>query len=180
MNYQEAYQKLEGIEGWFSVQQTEVIYPFIESLDKNALLVEIGTYHGRSAKLFSLANPDIKILTIDLMDFPEKPENVGSKIDINVLKSGNIFQVLGDANDVVKGFNWQIDFLFIDGDHSYQAVRKDIDKWLPFLKDNSYVGFHDYEDSHHGVIKAVEETKGIKKIIAKDGICICQKYGNNN
>jgi hypothetical protein len=31
-------------------------------------------------------------------------------------------------------FNEQIDFIFIDGDHSYEGVKKDVDIWFAKLK----------------------------------------------
>jgi hypothetical protein len=36
-----------------------------------------------------------------------------------------------------------IELLFIDGDHSYEAVRRDAELWLPRLMDGGTVMFHD-------------------------------------
>ncbi len=38
-----------------------------------------------------------------------------------------------------------IDFVFIDGDHSYDAVIKDIKAWLPKIKTGGILSGHDYE-----------------------------------
>jgi hypothetical protein len=35
------------------------------------------------------------------------------------------------------------DFLFIDGDHSYDGVKRDFEAYLPLVKKGGYVGFHD-------------------------------------
>ncbi len=35
------------------------------------------------------------------------------------------------------------DFIFIDGDHTYNAVKQDFEEWLPLLTSGGYVGFHD-------------------------------------
>lgn len=54
----------------------------------------------------------------------------------------------------------QIDLLFIDADHSYDAVRGDIDNWTPFVRpvDGLIVG-HDFGFSQFpGVEQAVRET----------------------
>lgn len=50
-----------------------------------------------------------------------------------------------------------IDLLFIDGDHVYEAVREDIKHWLPYLKPGGIAAFHDYDDRHPGVQKAINE-----------------------
>ena len=35
------------------------------------------------------------------------------------------------------------DFLFIDADHSYAAVLRDLQNWAPLVRTNGLVGFHD-------------------------------------
>jgi hypothetical protein len=51
------------------------------------------------------------------------------------------------------------DMVFIDGDHSYQAVKNDIDLWYPKVKDGGYIGGHDYDypGLDFGVKQAVDE-----------------------
>jgi len=154
------------VEGWFRDDQMRLLYPFVKNLDIDGLLVEIGTYHGRSTRFFSSANPKIKILTIDLIDFIEVPEYTGCIIDRAVLKKGNIFQVIGDSSKLAKSFNWQIDFLFIDGCHLYKYIQKDINSWTPYIVLNGYVAFHDYRHSHSGVVKVVNNwIKNNKKFV---------------
>lgn len=41
-------------------------------------------------------------------------------------------------------FDHSLDLVFIDGDHSYDAVRTDIRTWLPKLKSNGVLCGHDY------------------------------------
>lgn len=45
----------------------------------------------------------------------------------------------------------QIDFLFIDGDHTHEGVKKDFEMYSPFVKKNGIVAFHDIviSDHHH-------------------------------
>jgi predicted O-methyltransferase YrrM len=37
-----------------------------------------------------------------------------------------------------------LDFVFIDGDHSYEACKADILAWLPKMKNGSILAGHDY------------------------------------
>jgi hypothetical protein len=37
----------------------------------------------------------------------------------------------------------ELDFLFIDGDHIYEAVKKDFEDWWPKLQIPGYMLFHD-------------------------------------
>jgi predicted O-methyltransferase YrrM len=36
-----------------------------------------------------------------------------------------------------------LDFLFIDGDHSYEGVAKDFELYAPLVKKNGLIAFHD-------------------------------------
>ena len=55
-----------------------------------------------------------------------------------------------------------VDLVYVDGDHSYDSARYDID----LCKGVKHILVHDYEKHHFpGVVKAVEETKGKKDIV---------------
>ena len=45
--------------------------------------------------------------------------------------------------NVIKNWRLQIDFLFIDGDHSYNACLKDWQEWSVFVKKGGILAFHD-------------------------------------
>ncbi len=51
-----------------------------------------------------------------------------------------------------------LDFVFIDGNHSYEYVKEDIQLYLPKVKKNGLIGGHDYDyPGIEGVKKAVDE-----------------------
>lgn len=60
------------------------------------------------------------------------------------------------------------DFIYIDGMHTYEQVKKDIQNYLPFLKKGGFIGGHDYAGTFQGVIDAVNETTGAPDITFKD------------
>lgn len=50
------------------------------------------------------------------------------------------------------------DFVFVDGDHSYEGCKKDIELWYPRVKEGGWLLGHDYKQGRHvGVKKAVDE-----------------------
>lgn len=50
------------------------------------------------------------------------------------------------------------DLVYIDADHRYEEVLKDIKSWLPLVKKGGYIAGHDYgSDRHTGVKKAVDD-----------------------
>ncbi len=50
--------------------------------------------------------------------------------------------------------------VYIDGDHSYEAVRDDIKAWLPKVRKGGILAGHDYGAGWPGVQKAVHEILG--------------------
>lgn len=59
------------------------------------------------------------------------------------------------------------DFIYIDANHSYDAVRIDLEKWYPKIKRNGIFCGHDYEDNEtarFGVKSAVDSFFGEKRI----------------
>lgn len=61
-----------------------------------------------------------------------------------------LMKLLGKEDDTSKWFEC-IDFLFIDGDHTYEGVKKDFEMYSPFVKKGGLIAFHDIviSDHHH-------------------------------
>jgi predicted O-methyltransferase YrrM len=83
-------------------------------------------------------------------------QNFNSEIQISVydqfknncksyIKSSKITPVKGMTLDVVDNFkDAQFDLILIDADHSFQGVYNDINAYLPKLKPDGYLMFHDW------------------------------------
>ena len=56
----------------------------------------------------------------------------------------------------------QIDFAYIDGDHTYDGVRSDCRLAMSRLTENSMVVFDDYYDDFPGIVQFVDELKSSK------------------
>jgi len=81
--------------------------------------------------------------------------------------------------EVIKAFsadaasqfpNGHFTFIFVDGDHTYKGVKKDIETWYPKLAPLGLIGGHDYEEYtepsgvQRGVVKAVDEFCAREKL----------------
>lgn len=173
LQFLEIAEEVEKVEGWFSREQMEVIYPFAK-LAKN--VVEIGTYAGRSTLFWALCNPEATIITIDrCIGAPGFPMRFISE---ETVKRGKILAIHGDSYNVSKRFNLPIDFLFIDGGHHYLDCSQDIVNWLPKL--DGVIAVHDYP-SWPGVKEAVETHLKEEVILINDNHDMFvgrTKYGN--
>lgn len=52
------------------------------------------------------------------------------------------------------------DLVYIDGDHRYERVVEDIRIWLPKIRPMGFIGGHDCDRGHPGVVQAVREIFG--------------------
>jgi predicted O-methyltransferase YrrM len=157
MDAKAIFQEVNKIEGWFTEYECLALRPYVQSIRKDGLLVELGTYHGRSTLFYRLTNPDIRILTIDVCKQYNVAQTIPKQIDPSVLMVGNIFQVPGDSQEVVKLFRWPIDFLFIDTRHTYIDTLDTLMEWSRFVKPGGYIALHDYTTGFPGVGQAIEE-----------------------
>lgn len=66
------------------------------------------------------------------------------------------------------------DMVFIDGDHSYEAVKRDIELWLPRLAPGGLLCGHDI--TNQPVERAVRETIGKYQTTAPGIIWYAEKY----
>ena len=146
----------DKIDGWFDFPNiyTEMVNKF----DSGSYFVEIGSWLGRSTSYMAVeiinSGKDIKFDCID--GWEGSPENKDNTYVINktlyeeFLK--NVEPVLDHINPI-KGFSYDvvnnyqdnsIDFLFIDGAHDYESVKKDLIDWYPKVKKNGVIAGHDY------------------------------------
>lgn len=80
--------------------------------------------------------------------FKQNIENFGDRVRILKMFSN-------EAVDFIKDNS--LDFLFIDGNHSYEYVKEDIELYLPKIKIGGLIGGHDYGYKVGGVKMAVDE-----------------------
>jgi predicted O-methyltransferase YrrM len=141
---------------------------------KPKYILEIGTANGGTLFLFScIASQDARIISIDLPGGEFGGGYPLWKVPLYksfALADQKIHLIRADSHDkktlekvlfLLDGK--QIDFLFIDGDYSYEGVKKDCDLYSSMVRHNGFIGFHDIvanpEDMRCGVDKFWSEIK---------------------
>lgn len=72
---------------------------------------------------------------------------------IMVMDSLEAAAKIGDAS---------LDFVFIDGDHSYEGVARDIKAWKPKVKPGGWLMGHDYGNKPDGGVRRAVDELGVK------------------
>ena len=126
--------------------EAALIFSTIRSNKINSIL-EIGRFLGGSTLLISVAkNDSANFYSVDLK--VKAPEYADDKVILDaVSKTGkkNIEFIVGDSTTYVPPQN--IDFVFIDGDHSYEGVKNDYLNIEKYLNNGAHVLFHDSASS---------------------------------
>lgn len=130
---------------------------------------EIGVYDGVfSERILRIVRPK----TLYLVDPWVSEYNTGSKIDSqklhdqryhnvqhkfkHLIESGVVKIMRSTSNEAVSRFpNKHFDFLYIDGDHSYEQVAQDLHNFFPKMKPGGFLCGDDYH--YKSVKRAVDE-----------------------
>jgi FkbM family methyltransferase len=120
-------------------------------------ILEIGSLYGGTFYVLSkLSRPDGLKISLDYPMYDNQPELIKLKNTYEKMKtfSDNVKIVTADSHlettkqkisEILNGE--ELDFIFIDGDHSYDGVKKDFEMYSSFLKDGGYIAFHDINDT---------------------------------
>ena len=172
------------IPGWLHADQAALLC-YVAGICPDGPIVEIGSFKGKStvfiAKGMKATN---KLYAIDPHIFTE----IGSRQDRAAAKHSDNDNASGDtswstfnntlttwgiadkvtiirefSHDARADFNDPIAMLWIDGDHVYDAVRKDIEDWVPLTMSSGFVAFHDTHPKHLGypggsVLSAIKDS----------------------
>jgi len=146
------------------------------------LVIEIGTWLGRSTYAIGEVVRG-KVITIDPFNpegmlsktqrvtyrrhYPVPREVIQKDPDFMwkmcisnlapLIEKGKVEVIRGKSDDVIntlQHLRGTVDMVFIDGDHVYDAVKRDIMNYKPLIRPGSILCGHDYD---RGVKKAVDE-----------------------
>jgi predicted O-methyltransferase YrrM len=125
------------------------------ALPANPLVVNIGAGAGTATLAILEERADALIFSIDLRtNEAEYATNEHLRLkETGWDQRGNVIRVWGDSHLVGKCWRFPIDLLIVDGDHSLEGVRGDVELWLPFLKADGYIALHDYGRAEWPAVK---------------------------
>jgi hypothetical protein len=157
-SFDEAFALAEPVEGWLSQAQAQRLWDAARRVRAGGLLVEIGSFRGRSAIVMASALADgARLVAIDphgggdrgpqeITPEAERGEadhdaflsniraaGVESRIEHVRLMSSQAYTAVGDPVDV----------LYVDGAHRFGPAREDIVRWGERVRDGGTMLVHD-------------------------------------
>jgi len=132
--------------------------------------IEIGTKHGGTFQIWNEIanlNSDWAFRSEGFMYSGPRisldlPNGVHGGVSFESIEKRNLYFneryhcdfIMGDSHEqstkdeldsLLK--NRHVDFLFIDGDHSYEGVKRDFEMYAEFVNAGGYIAFHDINDT---------------------------------
>jgi predicted O-methyltransferase YrrM len=164
-----------GVDGNVTTKEVIVINHLVKTYNPKRIF-EIGTFNGRTTLNLALnSRPDAEVFTLDLPDGKagmsgpdvERPVAKCERqtatgrlfLESNFPEAKKIVQLFGDSTAFdFSPYYGNIDFVFVDGSHEYEYVKKDTNTAFELLKDGrGVIVWHDYGYVFPGVVKALNE-----------------------
>ena len=155
-----------GVNNWFNYPG---LYDRTTTIAVEGDFCEIGCWCGISSAYLMIQNPDRKVICVDHFKGNELNQGEQTTIKKNNLVLEDEFdsnmsaleltptKLVGDTSEMVHQIpDKSLAFLFVDAGHLYDEVKRDIENYLPKMKEGGVIAFHDYDSP--GVRKAVDET----------------------
>jgi len=176
-NFEKIRHTVEGFH-----HHVSILRDISDSIEKDSIVyVEIGCFAGATAALM-LEDERVNVISIDI-GFPKTQEVVMDNITAIRGSTKRYSYIKGDSKKE-KTINYlsnilgerKIDILFIDGDHTAQAVKEDFYNYSPFVTKGGYVVFDDYLDFQYSpevypaVNELVQSLEGYESIGTLDNI----------
>jgi predicted O-methyltransferase YrrM len=163
--------KAAAISGWMSVE--ELLWLAARAAEHKTI-VEVGSYVGRSTRALGdhVANGGKVYAFDDWLGAREVKDSMKDGLFeefstnlADLIESKKVIPIKMDHSGVCSLLFDKPDMIFIDGDHSYENVLRDIKLWKPVLADGGLLCGHDI--GWDGVYRATMEVfgaEGIEKI----------------
>lgn len=163
--------RAKSIMGWMS--EKELTWLANRAMEFPTI-VEFGSFHGRSTRALADHTAGV-IYAVDPWNGDYIYEKTGQTLKgINTfvlpefcfnlkdhIDSGRVFICRGYSDVFTLPEGVKADMVFIDGDHGYNACKKDILKALSLLNPDGLICGHDYNHPNYpGVTQAVHELLG--------------------
>lgn len=151
----------------------ELLKQYIPYNDRDVKGIEIGCWKGEFNFALLREFGNLTMVTIDPM--PHWKDVINNNEE--VLPRLWILPFPSDC--AVQFLKCEYDFVFIDGDHSYEQCKNDIINYEKLVKPGGIISGHNYhkhpDSAHPGVHKAVDEIYGDKVKLIEDFTWYVQK-----
>ncbi|HUQ38263.1 MAG TPA: class I SAM-dependent methyltransferase [Aestuariivirga sp.] len=138
------------------IQSREELVPLLSLLKglRPRTVMEIGTANGGTLFMMTrICAPEAMILSLDLPGGPFGGGYTEDRVPLYeafALPGQTVRLIRADSHNAESLVKVRqlldhrtVDFLFIDGDHTYEGVRRDFEMYAPLVSPGGFIAFHD-------------------------------------
>ena len=154
----------ENVLGWMTDLEVRVIQNLAKRVPDNGVIVEVGSFFGRSSCAWADSKPNATVICIDTFmehyrvkhkvdeaickanNFPEsnKVYNLYESFLENTKQFSNIRMIRGMSPQGIQYTGESIDLFFLDASHTNPNDWENIEFFLPLIKSGGTISGHDY------------------------------------
>ncbi len=131
-----------------------------EKLGRLIDYIEVGTFIGHSAEAVLGTHKVKQAILIDNFSLQNngKPQTK-DMVELRLLPFRGLFEIIeGDSRVVLPAISRLYDIGFVDGDHSEEGCRIDMENMLPLLRDDGVMFVHDMLNPDFENLRTVAAT----------------------
>jgi len=155
----------------------------LQTMPKNSICAEIGVNRGNFSKLILKIVKPKKLYLIDPWTHFSGEKQNEAKMDENYnktlkrvkneIESGQVIIKKESSLDVLSKFeDNSFDWIYVDGDHRYEFVKKDLELSYSKVKKNGFITGDDY--NHKWGPRKKQVAKAVDEFINKDIVEVIQ------
>jgi predicted O-methyltransferase YrrM len=139
-------------------------------------LAEVGVYHGvTTCRLLRAMDPNGTLIAID--PYPKQRlgfscERVIAHAEVSKLNTGDVQWMRTTGADAAKEMSLRglrnFDFVFIDGDHSWEGLRGDWEGWSELIAPAGIIALHDTRSTHARFIDDYGSSCFTREVVLHD------------
>ncbi len=135
-----------------------------ESLGRLIDYIEVGVLTGNSAAAILGTCKVRSAILIDNFSMQLNGENQSKrKVEQRLSKYDGLFEVVeGESCEVLRRMIRLFDIGFVDGDHTGEGCRSDLENMLPLMREGGIIFVHDVLNPYFKNLKDVSETFAAK------------------
>ena len=156
----------QDIVGYVGKGELDILRKGVQQTPDGGTIIEVGVCNGYCTAFLIVeimnSGKDIKLISCDTFPDEWRERSVRS-----LAEGYNVEVVKGRSVDLdVKS----ADFVWLDGDHSYENVKEELIRFYDILTPGGMIAGHDYRHEYYpGVKKAVDEFCSERGITVKGG-----------
>lgn len=195
------HDRFQNIFGYLAPMEGYALKLLASSVQAKGEIVEISSFMGKSTCWLAagiMNQCEVKVNAVD--HFKGSPEHQAGQVSecgelvekgstLNAFKKNIkaveleqwVHAMVGSSEEIVRQWTKPIRLLFIDGDHAYEASKKDFELWSPFVVRGGVIAFHDIT-AWDGVTRFYRQlmagSREYQEIMKVESLAVIKKIGD--